>query len=57
MYRCMDDSSTLVADATNKFILLIVFFVCVADAVVVSCRVVSCVVPIQTKNRNQTKRK
>ena len=42
MYRCMDDSSTLVADATNEFILLLVFFVCIAVAVVVSCRVVSC---------------
>ncbi len=55
MYRCMDDSSTLVADATNEFILLLVFFVCIAVAVVVSCRVVSCRSKRKTEIRRNEK--
>ena len=55
MYRCMDDSSTLVVDATNKFILLIVFFVCVAVAVAVSCRVVCRADPNEKQKSDETK--
>jgi len=53
MYRCMDDSSTLVDDATNKFILLIFFFVCV-DVAIVSCRVVS--VSCRSKRKTEIRR-
>ena len=57
MYRCMDDSSTLVADATNKFILLIVFFVCVAVCCccIVSCRVVCRADPNEKQKSDETK--